>query len=182
MEGGRFTIQMVNWNRKVIMLIIKKLAHGHTMMKMDSIEYYSNLKELKYKLIVIVNEETASAAELIAGAVQDSESGYLVGSKTFGKAKIQKMIPVITEKAYVKNELYKEPTINLFKAMEHGAIIYDEDLLGWAKLTVGCFYNRSGKEIDGKGINPDYIYSSSEGEEYLENLFNELFAFPKAKH
>jgi len=46
--------------------------------------------------------------------------------------------------------------------MEHGAIIYDEDLLGWAKLTVGCFYNRSGKEIDGKGINPDYIYSSSE--------------------
>ena len=39
--------------------------------------------------------------------------------------------------------------------MEHGAIIYDEDLLGWAKLTVGCFYNRSGKEIDGKGINPE---------------------------
>ena len=149
---------------------------------LKDIEYYSNLKELKYKLIVIVNEETASAAELIAGAVQDSESGYLVGSKTFGKAKIQKMIPVITEKAYIKNELYKEPTVNLFKAMEHGAIIYDEDLLGWAKLTVGCFYNISGKEIDGKGINPDYIYSSSEGEEYLENLFNELFAFPKAKH
>lgn len=149
---------------------------------LKDIEYYSNLKELKYKLIVIVNEETASAAELIAGAVQDSESGYLFGSKTFGKAKIQKMIPVITEKAYIKNELYKEPTVNLFKAMEHGAIIYGEDLLGWAKLTVGCFYNISGKEIDGKGINPDYIYSSSEGEEYLENLFNELFAFPKAKH
>ncbi|WP_372996120.1 S41 family peptidase [Lutispora sp.] len=143
-------------------------------------EYYSNLKELKYNLIVLVNEETASAAELFAGAVQDSESGYLVGSKTFGKAKTQKMIPVITEKAYIRNELYKEPTVNLFKAMDHGSIIYDEDLLGWAKLTVGCFYNRSGKEIDGKGIEPDYVYSFSEGEEYMKILFNELFALPKA--
>ena len=150
--------------------------------ELEDIEYYSNLKELKYNLIVLVNEETASAAELIAGAVQDSESGYLVGSKTFGKAKIQKMIPVMTEKAFFKNKQNKEPTVNLFKAMDHGSIIYDEDLLGWAKLTVGCFYNRSGKEIDGKGINTDYIYSPSEGEEYLKSLFNELFAFPKAKH
>ncbi|MGI6485422.1 MAG: S41 family peptidase [Tepidanaerobacteraceae bacterium] len=150
--------------------------------ELEDIEYYSNLKELIYNLIVLVNEETSSAAELIAGAVQDSESGYLVGSKTFGKAKIQKMIPVMTEKAFFKNKQNKEPTVNLFKAMEHGAIIYDEDLLGWAKITVGCFYNRSGKEIDGKGINTDYIYSPSEGEEYLKSLFNELFAFPKAKH
>jgi len=150
--------------------------------ELEDIEYYSNLKELKYNLIVLVNEETASAAELIAGAVQDSKSGYVVGSKTFGKAKIQKIIPIITEKAYIKNKLYEKPTVNLFEAMEHGSIIFEEDLLGWAKLTVGCFYNRSGKEIDGKGINPDYIYSSSEGEESLKILFNELFAFSKSKH
>ena len=150
--------------------------------ELEDIEYYSNLKELKYNLIVLVNEETASAAELIAGAVQDSESGYVVGSKTFGKAKIQKIIPIITEKAYIKNKLYEKSTVNLFEAMEHGSIIFEEDLLGWAKLTVGCFYNRSGKEIDGKGINPDYIYSSSEGEESLKILFNELFAFSKSKH
>ena len=33
----------------------------------EDIEYYSNLKELKYNLIVLVNEETSSAAELLTG-------------------------------------------------------------------------------------------------------------------
>jgi len=48
-------------------------------------EYYSYLEELKYKLVVLVNENSASASEILAGAIQDTGSGILVGTTTFGK-------------------------------------------------------------------------------------------------
>jgi len=56
--------------------------------------YYSSLKETKYKFNVLVNEYTASAAEILAGAIQDSGIGKLVGEKTFGKGVIQQTFPL----------------------------------------------------------------------------------------
>lgn len=53
--------------------------------------YYSNLEEAKYKFAVLVNENTASAAEVLAGAMKDSGVGYLIGQTTYGKAVIQDM-------------------------------------------------------------------------------------------
>lgn len=42
-----------------------------------------------YPIVVLVNGGTASAAEIIAGAFQDSGAGILVGAKTYGKATVQ---------------------------------------------------------------------------------------------
>src|SRR6185436_8413946 len=48
----------------------------------------------KAPLAVLVNQGTAGPAELIAGAVEDSHRGQLVGVKTFGVGSIQKLIPL----------------------------------------------------------------------------------------
>ena len=56
--------------------------------------YHSDLKETKYKFNVLVNEYTASAAEIFASALQDSGAGYLIGEKTYGKGVIQNMFPL----------------------------------------------------------------------------------------
>ncbi|HSH35381.1 S41 family peptidase [Schnuerera sp.] len=141
----------------------------------EDMEYYSNLKELKYNLIVLVNEETSSAAELLTGAIQDSGSGYIVGNKTHGKSRIQKFIPIMNEEAFFNNnDLCEKPTINALKAMERGIILNNKDILGWAKITVGSFYTRNGKEIEGTGINPDYLLNEMEGEEYFAILCNKF--------
>jgi carboxyl-terminal processing protease len=49
----------------------------------------SKLKASRWPLVVLVDGGSASAAEIVAGAVQDREVGLLVGEKTFGKAMIQ---------------------------------------------------------------------------------------------
>ena len=56
--------------------------------KYDTV-YYSELEDTNKSYIVLVNGNTASAAEILASAMQDSGVGRLVGEQTFGKAVVQ---------------------------------------------------------------------------------------------
>ena len=54
----------------------------------------SNLAKKEFDFVVLVNEHTASASEILASAMQDSGAGVLVGTTTFGKAVIQNTFPL----------------------------------------------------------------------------------------
>lgn len=62
----------------------------YTVDKNDNKEYiYSDSNEINIPIVVIVNENSASAAEIMAAAIKDSKNGAVVGNTTFGKGLVQ---------------------------------------------------------------------------------------------
>lgn len=59
------------------------------------VTHTSTLAKSKYKLVVLVNENSASASEIFAGAIKDRKVGTLVGTKTFGKGLVQSIYPIL---------------------------------------------------------------------------------------
>ena len=56
--------------------------------------YESNLEKVKYPLAVLIDNGSASASEIVSGAVQDTKAGKLFGVKTYGKGCVQSVFPV----------------------------------------------------------------------------------------
>jgi len=98
-------------------------------------------------LIVLINGGSASASEIVAGALQDHKRAIIVGTKSFGKGSVQTIIP------FTKSDNNKSTT--------------------GIRLTTARYYTPSGESIQGKGIMPDIIieqgtFESKEFQRYSE--------------
>lgn len=63
-------------------------------------------------IIVLINEGSASASEIVAGALQDHKRAIIVGSKSFGKGSVQTIIPLVPNKIAMRltTSLYYTPS------------------------------------------------------------------------
>ena len=61
--------------------------------------YKSDASSLNIPTVVLTNGSSASASEILAGALKDNKAGILVGEKTFGKGSVQEVIPFMDKSA-----------------------------------------------------------------------------------
>ena len=89
-------------------------------------------------LVVLVNEGSASASEIVAGALQDHKRATLLGNQTFGKGSVQTAVCL-------------DPGFRM-----------DNCPTAALKLTTSRYYTPNGRSIQAKGIVPDVMVDESE--------------------
>lgn len=117
----------------------------------------------KFPLIVLVNNGSASASEIVAGAIKDHGRGLVMGSKTFGKASVQKVFSLSNSKAAVKLTVAKYFTPN-------GV---DIDKIGILPDVESAYFSRSEQQMQIKLRNHEKIktFVEENGDDVLENLY-----------
>lgn len=95
----------------------------------------------KVPMVVLVNAGSASASEIVSGALQDHKRAIVVGEKTFGKGSVQAILPITQDRK--------------------------ENI----KLTIAKYYLPSGRTIQATGITPDVISFEGEAVKEADNEF-----------
>ncbi len=116
----------------------------------------------KYPIVVLVNSQSASASEIVSGALQDHDRGWLIGDTTFGKGLVQAQFPLSEGAALLLTIAhYYTPSGRLIQRDYSHESYYDYLYTSGkeAKTTDDIKSTDSGRKVfGGGGITPDEKY------------------------
>jgi len=108
-------------------------------------------------MVVLVNAYSASASEIVAGALQDLDRAVILGEKTYGKGLVQNIIPLsYNTQMKVTVAKYYIPSGRCIQAIDYAS----RDSLGFSRhipdSLINSFKTKAGRTVyDGGGIEPD---------------------------
>ena len=144
----------------------------------------------KYPIVVLVNRNTASAAEIVSGALQDHDRALIVGETTFGKGLVQTVFTITDDTGLALTTYhYYTPSGRLIQRNYDHVSLYDYYFVRDNKTAPADAKNREVKLTDGGrtvygggGITPDEKIDNPVATNFQNNLLQHYAFFNFAKH
>ena len=130
-------------------------------------------------IVILVDGQTASASEIVAGALQDLDRAVIIGSRTFGKGLVQSTRPV-TGGGHLKltTAKYYIPSGRCVQALDYSHVIDDGKTTRIPDSLTNVFHTAAGREVrDGGGIRPDIEPKSEELSTLIYHLLQDMTVF-----
>jgi len=146
--------------------------------------YIANNKPLDtaVPLVILINSSSASASEIVSGAIQDLDRGVVIGQRSYGKGLVQQ-----TRKLSYNSQLkltvakYYIPSGRCIQALDYSNRNEDGSVGKIADSLMTSFQTKNGREVfDGGGINPDIITETGIFSNIIVSLFRERLFFDYA--
>ena len=133
-------------------------------------------------LVVLINQSSASASEIVSGTIQDLDRGVIIGKKSFGKGLVQQ-----TRKLSYNSQLkvtvakYYTPSGRCIQALDYGQRNDDGSVGKVPDSLKTAFQTRNGRTVyDGGGVDPDIVVEREMYAEILGSLVSKQLIFDYA--
>lgn len=144
----------------------------------------ANPIDARIPLAVLVDRGSASASEIVAGAIQDLDRGTIIGQRTFGKGLVQQTLS-LPYNALLKVTVakYYTPSGRCIQALDYSHRNADGSVRQISDSLMSEFKTLHGRSVyDGSGIYPDLVTPEKQYNNISYSLVNKLLHFDFATH
>ena len=130
-------------------------------------------------LVVLVNGKSASASEIVSGALQDLDRAVVIGARSFGKGLVQqpKKLTYGTQ-LKVTISRYYTPSGRCIQALDYWNRDENGNAVRTSEKDYNAFKTKKGRTVyDGGGINPDIVIASQKTSDFTRALVGNLAVF-----
>ena len=134
---------------------------------------------LEIPLVILINEKSASASEIVAGALQDLDRGVVIGKRSFGKGLVQRPKPIpYGGQLKVTISRYYTPSGRCIQALDYKNRGKDGRARKYREEDFKAFLTQNGRTVfDGGGVTPDVVEKNKESSKFIEGLINSAVVF-----
>lgn len=140
--------------------------------------------DLETPIVVLINQSSASASEIVAGAIQDLDRGIVIGKRSFGKGLVQQ-----TKKLSYNSQLkltvakYYIPSGRCIQALDYSNRNEDGSVGKVPDSLMTAFKTKNGRTVyDGGGIKPDVEVEQDDISNLIISLIQERLFFDYATY